>query len=80
MRNQKGRKLSLIVAFVCPAALLQEIDEAVATQAKRTRKTPLNRSSWIQRAIRRDLDHRERSRTKRPSLQYFFPATPFDII
>jgi hypothetical protein len=64
MNKQKWRKNSVIVSFLCPVELLAQVDEAFATQATRTRKVPLNRSSWILRAIKRDLDHRNRSRSK----------------
>jgi hypothetical protein len=63
-RKQKWRKDSVIVSFLSPVDLLAQVDEAVSTQQKRTRATPLNRSSWILRAIKRDLDHRNRSRSK----------------
>src|SRR3954466_11034347 len=62
MRNQKWRKNSVIVSIVCSTDLLALVDEAVATQRQRTRQAPLNRSSWIVRAINRALDHRRRSR------------------
>lgn len=61
---QKGRKTAVIVSFLCPVELLSIIDAAVAEQQSRTRAVPLNRSSWILRAIKRDLDHRQRSRSK----------------
>lgn len=60
---QARRKNSLIVSFLCPVELLDAVDRAVVEQQRNTVKAPLSgRSEWILRAIRRDLDHRQRSR------------------
>lgn len=63
-RNQKHRKGFLICSFGIDAKLLDAMDAAVQEQANRTRFAPLNRSTWIVRAIERDLAHRARSRRK----------------
>jgi hypothetical protein len=61
---QRRRKSSIIVSFLCPLELLGQIDAAVVTQKERTLKAPLDRSSWIRRAIERDLDHTRRGRRR----------------
>lgn len=62
---QKRRKTALILSFLCPASLIEQINAAVAVQNERTLKAPLSRSAWIIRAIQRDLDHTRRSRKDR---------------
>lgn len=60
---QARRKNSKIVSFLCPVSLLAEVDAAVASQQANTLSAPLSgRSEWIIRAIKRDLNHRERSK------------------
>jgi hypothetical protein len=62
--NQKRRKDFIIVSLGMSVALLERIDRAVMEQNENTRAAPLDRSSWLRRAIERDLDHVKRSRRR----------------
>jgi hypothetical protein len=80
MRNQKGRKTYLIQSFGIPAALLEQMADAIGSQNTNTRASPLNKSEWICRAIRRDIAHMHRSRRSRtargnPSVRHVTGAT-----
>jgi hypothetical protein len=63
-RKQKNRKGYVIVSVGMNVSLLASIDAAVEEQKANTRGVPLDRSSWIRRAIERDLDHVRRSRRR----------------
>ncbi len=54
-----------MLSLLVPADLLAEIGDAVARQNRNTRGVPLNRSAWLRRAIRWELDRAARSRAKR---------------
>lgn len=64
MAKQTRRRDSHVRSFMCSDALWAQIQEAIASQNRRSTKAPLNQSEWIRRAIERDLDHRRRSRSK----------------
>jgi 5-formyltetrahydrofolate cyclo-ligase len=61
---QKGRKNAVIVSFLLDVPTLALIDQIV--EDSKQWKLPLDgRSDWIKRAIRRELDHRQRSRRRK---------------
>jgi hypothetical protein len=62
---QRHRKSYVIQTFGIPAALQAAMRAAVEQQQRNTRDVPLNVSSWICRAIERDLAHAARSRSGR---------------
>lgn len=58
----KGNK---IVPVRMPAELLQTIDAACKRLVTSSRHAPPDRSEFVRRAVRNELDHMERSRTWR---------------
>jgi hypothetical protein len=68
MPKQAGRKSAVIVSFLLDVPTLKLIDEICLESLVKCQQ-PLNRSTWIKRAIARELAHRERSRKpKKPKL------------
>lgn len=63
--GQKHRKSYVIQTFGIPSDLQERMKLAVAEQQRNTRFERLNTSSWICRAIERELSHVKRSRRRR---------------
>lgn len=67
--KQARRKDSVMVSFLIPVSLFQEVNNALETHNKRTLKHLFSRSEWFLRAVKRDLDHSKRSRARKARRQ-----------